>query len=211
MEKKSLRLKGKEKHQVKIKKAAHLLLFKHHTRPGVWGWELKKAVGNDYPKVLEVLDDLLSNLDLRVSKVFESEETSEDLDKARFYITLRGDLSPSEAKMCGWRIDDLAALGVIVTHIISKEGKASRVEVEKLLRTKLPDWQVEKNIRRFIRLGYISEDDAGNLYLDWRTNVEVDKKSLIDLLLLASAKGSELDGGTERPFVEGSKGVKAIN
>ncbi|RLI21738.1 hypothetical protein DRO47_03465 [Candidatus Bathyarchaeota archaeon] len=109
---------------------------------------------------------------------------------------MKGTLTPSEAKMCGWRIDDLAALGVIIAYIISKEGKASRKEIESLLKNKLPEWRVEQNINRYIRLGYISEDDSGNLYLDWRTNVEVDKKSLMDLLLLAKVE-DETSGGEE--------------
>ncbi|MCD6529949.1 hypothetical protein J7L06_06650, partial [Candidatus Bathyarchaeota archaeon] len=74
MAKKSLRMKRKDRHRLRVKKAAHLLFFKHHKKPGVWGWELKKAVGSDYLKVLDVLDDLLSSLDLRVNKVFETEE-----------------------------------------------------------------------------------------------------------------------------------------
>jgi len=197
MEKRRLRPKGKERYRLKVKRAAHLLLFRHHRKPGVWGWELKKVLGGDYPKVLEILDDYLSNIDLKVNKVFEGGETEGELDKARFYVTLRGDLSPSEAKMCGWRIDDLAALGVIIAHIISKEGKANRSEIEKLLKSKLPEWQVEQNIRRYIRLGYISEDDVGNLYLDWRTNVEVNKESLIDLLLLANVKSGLSKSGVE--------------
>jgi len=197
MEKRRLRPKGKERYRLKVKRAAHLLLFRHHRKPGVWGWELKKVLGGDYPRVLEILDDYLSNIDLKVNKVFEGGETEGELDKARFYVTLRGDLSPSEAKMCGWRIDDLAALGVIIAHIISKEGKANRSEIEKLLKSKLPEWQVEQNIRRYIRLGYISEDDVGNLYLDWRTNVEVNKESLIDLLLLANVKSGLSKSGVE--------------
>ncbi|RLI00249.1 hypothetical protein DRO28_00325 [Candidatus Bathyarchaeota archaeon] len=196
MAKKSLRMGRRDRHKVRVKRAAHLLFFKHHKRPGVWGWELKKAVGSDYLKVLDVLDDLLSSLDLRVNKVFETEEDGENPDKARFYITLKGTLTPSEAKMCGWRIDDLAALGVTIAYIISKEGKASRKEIESLLKNKLPEWRVEQNINRYIRLGYISEDDSGNLYLDWRTNVEVDKKSLMDLLLLAKVE-DETSGGEE--------------
>lgn len=197
MEKRRLRLRGKERYRLKVKRAAHLLLFRHHRKPGVWGWELKKVLGGDYPRVLEILDDYLSNIDLKVNKIFEGEETEGPLDKARFYVILKGDLSPSEAKMCGWRIDDLAALGVIIAHIISKEGKANRREIEKLLKSKLPEWRVEQNIRKYIRLGYISEDEAGNLYLDWRTNVEVNKESLIDLLLLTNVKSDLSKSGAE--------------
>jgi divalent metal cation (Fe/Co/Zn/Cd) transporter len=109
--------------------------------------------------------------------------TSEELDKARFYVTLRGDLTPKEAKMIGWRIDDLAGLAVTISYIISKKGQAPRKDVEDLLSTKLPGWKVNQNIDKYIRYGYLTEDDNAQLYLDWRTRAEVDQKTLIDTLL----------------------------
>jgi hypothetical protein len=105
------------------------------------------------------------------------------LDKARFYITLRGDLTPKEAKMIGWRIDDLAGLAITIAYIISKKGKVPRKEVEELLRDKLPGWKVGLNIDRYIRYGYLTQDENEQLYLDWRTRAEVDQKALIDLIL----------------------------
>ncbi|RJS81163.1 hypothetical protein CW707_04105, partial [Candidatus Bathyarchaeota archaeon] len=111
----------------KMKRAVHLLFYKRHTKPGVKGWELRKALGADYPKVLKILDNYLKALDLQVKTVFEGEKpvekpTLEQLDKARFYITLRGDLTPKEAKMIGWRIDDLAGLAITIAYVISKKG-----------------------------------------------------------------------------------------
>jgi hypothetical protein len=105
------------------------------------------------------------------------------MDKARFYITLRGDLTPKETKIVGWRIDDLAGLATAISHIISKKGKATRKEVEELLRDKLPGWKVSLNIDRYIRYGYLTQDESGQLYLDWRTRAEVDQRALVDLLL----------------------------
>jgi hypothetical protein len=55
--------------------------------------------------------------------------------------------------------------------------------VEELLSEKLPGWKVGLNIDRYIRYGYLQEDDNDQLYLDWRTRAEVDEKALIDLLL----------------------------
>jgi len=37
---------------------------------------------------------------------------------------------------------------------------------------------------RYIRSGYLGEDEHGMLYLDWRTRAEVDQKELVRLLLL---------------------------
>jgi hypothetical protein len=172
----------------KIKRATHMLFYKRHTKPGVKGWELRKALGSDYPKVLKILDDYLKTLDLQVKTVFEEERpvekpSLEQLDKARFYITLRGELTPKESKMIGWRIDDLAGLAIVIGYVISKKGKVPRKEVEELLRDKLPGWKVGINIDRYIRYGYLTQDENEQLYLDWRTRAEVDQKALIDLLL----------------------------
>jgi hypothetical protein len=184
--------KRKGVYAAKVKRATHMLFFRRHMKPGVKGWELHKSLGADYPKVLDVLDDYLKNLDLQVRTVFEEGEkpkaekpTVEELDKARFYVTLRGDLTPKEAKMIGWRVDDLAGLAVAISYIISKKGQAPRKDVEDALGEKLPGWKVGLNLDRYIRYGYLTEDENGQLYLDWRTRAEVDQKALIDTLLSA--------------------------
>ena len=173
----------------KMKRATHMLFYRRHQKPGVKGWELHKALGADYPKVLDILDDHLKNLDLQVKTVFDEKKTPaakpslEELDKARFYVILRGELTPKETKMIGWRIDDLAGLAVTIAYIISKKGQAPRKDVEKLLSEKLPGWKVGLNIDRYIRYGYLQQDDKEQLYLDWRTRAEVDEKALVDMLL----------------------------
>ena len=172
----------------KIKRAVHLLFYRRHRKSGVKGWELRGALGSDYPKVLKVLDKHLKALDLQVKTVFEGEKapekpTLEQLNKARFCITLRGELTPKEAKMIGWRIDDLAGLAITIAYIISKKGKAPRKEVEEMLRDKLPTWKVGINVNRYINYGYLTQDENEQLYLDWRTHTEVDQKALIDLVL----------------------------
>ena len=178
----------------KMKRATHMLFYRRHQKPGVKGWELHKALGAEYPKVLDILDDYLKSLDLQVKTVYEEEKAPvekpslEELDKARFYVTLRGDLTPKETKMIGWRIDDLAGLAVAIAYVISKKGQAPRKEVEKLLSEKLPNWKVGLNIDRYIRYGYLQQDDKEQLYLDWRTRAEVDQKALIDMLLTAETQ-----------------------
>ena len=57
------------------------------------------------------------------------------------------------------------------------------VEYASDLEEKLPGWRVKAGLQRYIRAGYLSEDEQGNLYLDWRTWAEVDQKALMDLLL----------------------------
>lgn len=185
--------KRKATYAAKLKRATHLLFFKRHAKPGVKGWELRKALGSDYPKVLKIMDGYLKNMDLEVKTVFEEGKQTEkpsleQLDRARFYVALRGELVPKEAKMIGWRIDDFAGLAIAIAHIISKKGKSPREEVEELLREKLPGWKVGLNLERYIRYGYLTQDDNRQLYLDWRTRAEVDQKALIDLLLSAETK-----------------------
>ncbi len=189
-----MRKKTKGIYASKMKRATHMLFYRRHQKPGVKGWELHKALGADYPKVLEVLDDYLKSLDLQVKTVFEEEKTPagkptlEELNRARFYVTLRGELTPKESKMIGWRIDDLAGLAVAISYIISKKGQAPRKDVEELLGEKLPGWKVGINIDRYIRYGYLQEDENDQLYLDWRTRAEVDEKALIDMLLRSEAQ-----------------------
>jgi len=203
--------KRKGVYAAKAKRATHMLFFRRHMKPGVKGWELNKSLGSDYPKVLEVLDDYLKNLDLKVQTVFEEEKTPvakptvEEHDKARYYITLRGDLTPKEAKMIGWRIDDLAGLAVAIAYIISKKGQAMRKDLEDVLGKKLPGWKVGLNIDRYIRYGYLTEDDNAQLYLDWRTRAEVDQKALIDMLLNVE-KQTELTESIEETVEEGTEG-----
>ena len=181
--------KRKGVYAAKVKRATHMLFYRHHQKPGVKGWELHKSLGADYPKVLAVLDDYLKSLDMQVKTVFEEEKppvekpSLETLDKARFCVTLRGDLTPKESKMIGWRIDDLAGLAIAISYIISKKGQVPRKDVEDLLGEKIPGWKVGLNIDRYIRYGYLSQDDNQQLYLDWRTRAEVDQKALIDMLL----------------------------
>jgi hypothetical protein len=178
----------------KVKKATQILFYKRHSKPGVKGWELHKALGSEYPKVLDVLDDYLKPLDMQVKTVFEEEKTPEkptieELDKARFFVALR-DVA-SKDKLMGWRVDDLAGLAITISYIVSKKGQATRKDVEKLLGEKMPNWKIGLNLDRYIRYGYLTQDDKGQLYLDWRTRAEVDEKKLIEMLLSAEKQKSE--------------------
>jgi hypothetical protein len=198
--------KRKATYAAKVKMATHMLFYRRHQKPGVKGWELHKTLGSDYPKVISVLDDFLKPLDLQVKTIFEEEKTPDkptldELDKARFYVTLSGNLQPKEAKMIGWRIDDLAGLAVTISFIISKKGQASRKDVEEILGEKIAGWKVGLNIDRFIRYGYLQQDDSAQLYLDWRTRAEVDQKVLINMLLSAEREKTT-DSSRQETFEE---------
>jgi hypothetical protein len=189
MEKRRINMSSKKKavYSGKIKKAAQMLFYKRHQKPGVKGWELHKALGADYHKILDVVEDYLKPLDLQLKVVFEEEKTPEkptveELDKARFFVGLTNG-SVTKEKLMGWRIDDLAGLAIIISYIISKKGQASRKDCEKLLAEKMPNWKIGLNLERYIRYGYLMQDDKGLLFLDWRTRAEVDQKALIKMLL----------------------------
>jgi hypothetical protein len=183
-------LKQKTYYTLKIKKAIQLLFFKRHRESGVKGWELRQKLGSDYLKVLDLLDNHLEKLGLTVKRVVDEEinpekATVKHLNNAKFYVTLKENQASKEQKLLGWRIDDLAGLAVSLGFIISNEGKAPKNNLEDLLHLKLPEWRVNYNLNRYLKLGYLTEDEDNNLYLGWRTRAEVDQKKLTDLFLEA--------------------------
>ncbi len=183
------RVKRAEKaYSRKVKDAVHLLFFKHHMLPGVRGWELKQELGPEWLDVVDVLDNQLKTLDLKVTRVLDNPElaeepTSSQLLDARFYVTMAGTIDQKTAKTIGWRVDDIAGLAVTVAFLIAKQGKSPRVDVEKTLGEKLPGWRAKMNIDRYIEQGYLGQDERGTLYLDWRSRAEIDQKQLVDLIL----------------------------
>lgn len=170
----------------KLKRGIHLLLFRRGKMPGARDWELKDKLGKNYEQVLEQLNQLLSELDLEIKKVIEprSGDLTQDgvpapLEEARYHVTLKGSLGLKEAKMIGWRVDNLAALSASIAYLVSKQGKASREDVEKLLAHKFGRWKAATLVDIFLRTGYLEEDDAGVLSLGWRTKSEVDLRGLM--------------------------------
>ena len=168
----------------KLKRAMHLLLFRRGKMPGAKEWELKEKVGKNFEQVLEQLNQLLSELDLEIKKVKEripAYATQDGIpgDESRYYITLKGTLGLKEAKMIGWRIDNLAALAATLALLMSKQGKAPREDLEKLLANKFGRWKSITLVDIFLRTGYLEEDDAGVISLGWRTQSEIDLKELM--------------------------------
>jgi len=184
----------------KLKDAVHLLFFQHHRLPGVRGWELRQELGPDWQNVLEVLDKQLHPFDLQVTRVLEEtnivDPDQTQLADARYYITMRSGIDQKSAKTIGWRVDDIAGLAVAIAYIISKQGKAPRTDVEKILQEKLPGWRVKMSIDRYIQQGYLGEDEKGVLYMDWRSRAEVDQKQLVDLIV---GFGKKTEGAAAKP------------
>ncbi len=171
----------------KVKKAAQLLLYQHHRLPGSKGWEIKKILGKDYMKVIKLLERKFDDLGLEIKIVYSDglehlSPTEDDLEQARFYVLSKVPIQTGEASLSGWRIDTLAVLAASLALITSKQGKATRREVEELLQEKFPDWKVDQDLNRFIRKGYLDEDENGILFIGWRTRAEVDRKKLMGII-----------------------------
>lgn len=174
----------------KVKRAAHLLLFRRGRRPGAKDWELKNRLGPNFRAVVEQLDEVLNALDLQVRGVQEPGPEGEETG-SRYVVVLRGTMTPADARLSGWRIDTLAGLAAAIALILAKQGKAPRDEVEDLLADKLGRWRSEVLVDLYERSGYLQEDIEGFLGLGWRAYAEVDVKELVTRLLAASpAAGS---------------------
>jgi hypothetical protein len=177
-----------------VKRAAHLLFFKRGRVPGARSWELKSGLGKEYLKVLTQLDESLKDLDLEVKKV-ESQVLSdykpgaEGEEESRYFVRLKGTLTPREARMTGWRIDNLAALAACLSLIVSKQGKSERKELEEVIGQKVGRWRALTLTDAFLRSGYLEEDEEGLVKLGWRTRAELDLESLMMLIAESKPRG----------------------
>ncbi|KXB02121.1 hypothetical protein AKJ44_01325 [candidate division MSBL1 archaeon SCGC-AAA261F17] len=172
----------------KMGRAAQLILFKHHRQPGAKSWELKRALGKKYPEIVKMLDQELQKIGLTIKEVSEGEDKP-----ARYYATMAGHPRLSD-RTFGWRIDDMAALVITLSYIQSKRGGAPEKEVKEILREKFPKWRVNQILNKFTKKGYISEDDEGILYIDWRTRAEIDQKELLGRLIGKEGELEDVSG-----------------
>jgi hypothetical protein len=190
----------------RVKRAAHLLFFKRGRVPGARSWELKSGLGKEYLKVLTQLDESLKDLDLEVKKV-ESQILSDykpgpvGEEESRYFVRLKGTLTPREARMTGWRIDNLAALAASLSLIVSKQGKSERKELEEAIGQKVGRWRALTLTDAFLRSGYLEEDEVGLVKLGWRTRAELDLESLMMLIAESKPKGiiDEVSTGATEP------------
>ncbi|TMI69695.1 hypothetical protein E6H11_05980 [Candidatus Bathyarchaeota archaeon] len=161
---------------------------------GARSWELKTGLGKEYLKVLTQLDESLKDLDLEVKKV-ESRVLSDYKpgpdaeEESRYFVRLKGTLTPREARMTGWRIDNLAALAACLSLSVSKQGKSERKELEEIIGQKVGRWRALTLTDAFLRSGYLEEDEEGLVKLGWRTRAELDLESLMMLIAESKPKG----------------------
>jgi len=136
----------------------------------------------------------LKDLDLEVKRV-ESQVLSDykpgpdGEEESRYFVRLKGTLTPREARMTGWRIDNLAALAACLSLIVSKQGKSERKELEGVIGQKVGRWRALTLTDAFLRSGYLEEDEEGLVKLGWRTRAELDLESLMMLIAESKPKG----------------------
>src|SRR5206468_1141504 len=99
-------------------------------------------------------------------------------------------LTPKEARMTGWRIDNLAALAACMSLIVSKQGKSERKELEQIIGEKVGRWRALTLTDAFLRSGYLEEDEEGLMKIGWRTRAELDLESLMMLIAESKPKGA---------------------
>lgn len=167
----------------KLRKAFQVLLLQRGRNPGVKGWELRRHLGREYRKIVELLSKEISGLGLEVFEVKGPDGTD---DASRFLLRFREPPTLSEAETSGLRIDDLAVLAATIAFINAKQGKAGRKEVEQFLRAKFPKWRVEYSLDRYVKKGYLEQDDRALMRIGWRTRAEVDEKTLMTMILSRS-------------------------
>jgi hypothetical protein len=169
----------------KVRRAFQVLVIQRGRNPGVKGWELKRYLGRDYRQIIEVLSEDVSSLGLEVFEVKGPDGTD---DTSRFLLRFKEPPTVSEAETSGIRIDDLAVLAATIAFVNSKQGRVARREVEHFLREKFPKWRVEYSLDRYVKRGYLEQDDRAMVHIGWRTRAEVDEKTLMTLILSRGSK-----------------------
>jgi hypothetical protein len=170
----------------KVRKAFQVLVLQRGRNPGVKGWEMKRYLGRDFRKILQVLSEDVGAMGL---EVFEVKGADGSDDSSRFLLRFKDSPTISEAETSGIRIDDLAVLAATIAFVNSKQGRAARREVEQFLREKFPRWRVDYSLDRYVKRGYLEQDERTMLHVGWRTRAEVDEKTLMTMVLARAQEG----------------------
>ena len=125
-----------------------------------------------------MLSDDLKPLGLEVHLVPGPEGTD---DSTRFLLRFRDPPTLTEAETAGFRIDDLAVLAATIALVNSKQGRISRKELESFLKGKFPRWRIDYSIDRYIKRGYLDQDEKDLIRIGWRTRAEIRREVADDL------------------------------
>jgi hypothetical protein len=175
----------------KMRKALQVLILQRGRNPGVKGWELKRYLGKDYKKILEVLSDEVKSMGLELFPVPGLDDSE---DSVRYLLRFRDPPTMAETETAGFRIDDLAVLAASIAYINAKQGRVPRKDIERFLKEKFPRWRVEYSLDRYVKKGYIDQDGESLLRIGWRTRAEVDEKTLMTLILARGGEAGERPG-----------------
>jgi hypothetical protein len=171
---------GTEEVRAKALKGLTALLMQRHFQPGLKGWELKRILGRGYLDVLRLVDDLASEIGLKLVAV-PDEEDEKDADKARYVLVTKAPLRDKE--MGGWlRMEEAASLAILLSQLFVRAGAAPRRVLEDTIKEKLPAWRVEQVVNKLVRTGYL-EEDGDYLKVGWRSKVEIDRDELLTSIL----------------------------
>ncbi len=174
----------------KLLRAAYLLLVRRRRYPGVREWELEKYLGRNYREVLDRLGEELSRLGLEIREVVLKEGGRE---VRHFVVVPARTAVHMELGVPPFRVDEAAVLALAISMILaSSGGRVKRSEVVELAKTKLPEYRVERALNKFVRLGYLKEEDD-DLLLGLRTYLEMDLDRLA-AILAGRAEASRLGG-----------------
>lgn len=170
----------------KLKKAARLLLYKSHTKPGIKGWELRSQLGESYLEVISALNKFFKDylglkiiaVDANGNKIDLDNCDKEDLKKATFMVLIDQPLTLRDFKTAGWRIDEIAVFSVTLLYLLSHNGKARISDIRNILRSKFLRVRTSYILEKLIRMGYLEEKDDF-LVIGWRSRIEIDFDKLL--------------------------------
>jgi hypothetical protein len=188
-----------KKLEKKLSVAVSLMVASGHRLPGVRGWELRRRLGKNYPKLIESLHSKLKEVGLQVKIIHDQEAEVGDLDRARFYIVLSDPLNISDIPTLGYSLDELAVLSATLAYLFTKNEKANYKEVVEMLETKYQKWRVESILERLSRKGYLVKNDDGTISIGWRTKVEVDKQELLKAFVNIAGQEKSSNPPDEQP------------
>ena len=176
--------------KIKFQILSRLLFFRRHRYPGVKDWELEKYLGRRYMDVIDEFNKYIEPLGLEV--VWKDIEMS-GRKWRHFYIRPKFESSPIDIKTHGWSIEDMAALSVALSMIVSGGGRVLRRDVEEILSKKISKYKVVRSLGRLIRANYLVEDGE-YLRMGLRTILEIDIDKLSTLIISTSGESAGTSG-----------------
>jgi len=173
-------------------KIIRLLLLRSHGYPGIRGSELKRILKTNLSEALKKTSKRLEPLGLEIKAVTDEGEIVDLSDEgkllnAKIGIVLKDSLTEDEFRSTGFRIDELAVLTTAIVYILSLGGKASRKAIIDFLKDKIQEWRIDQALNKFVKLGYLREENENVLSIGWRTYMEINIEKLVKSLATSTS------------------------